>query len=165
MRACAFPQKAWPRLGGGGVPPWGPSIRRPPKVCEACETTTRIACQIRQDQSTKGESERPSSLCRPRFLFPSLFLSPGAWGPPEPRAKMWSNASCWASWVDFLLFPNTLQKRLRKYIEKIAKIEDLGPPKPSQNPPKTPPKSMSQKTSKLSLIFNRFWPLVAKAEP
>ena len=22
----AFPQKAWPRLGGGGVPPWGPSM-------------------------------------------------------------------------------------------------------------------------------------------
>ena len=26
MRAFAFPQKAWPRLGGGGVPPWGPSM-------------------------------------------------------------------------------------------------------------------------------------------
>ena len=147
------------------VPPEGVSIRRPPKVCEACWITITIACQIRQDQSTKGESKRPSSLCRPRFLFPSLFLSPGAWGPPESRAKMWANASCWASWVDFLLFPSVLQKRLRKNIEKSVKIEDFGLPKPSQNPPKTPPKSMSQKTSKFSLIFNRFLPLVAKAEP
>ena len=30
MRACAFPQKAWPRLGGGGVPPWGPSMELEP---------------------------------------------------------------------------------------------------------------------------------------
>ena len=114
---------------------------------------------------TARESERPSSLCRPRFLFPYLFLSPGTWGPPESRAKMWANASCWASWVDFLLFPSVLQKRHRKNIEKSVKIEDFGLPKPSQNPPKTPPKSMSQKTSKFSLIFDRFLPLVAKAEP
>ena len=26
MHPFAFPQKAWPRLGGGGVPPWGPSM-------------------------------------------------------------------------------------------------------------------------------------------
>ena len=26
MRAFAFPQKAWARLGGSGVPPWGPSM-------------------------------------------------------------------------------------------------------------------------------------------
>ena len=26
----AFPQKAWPRLGGGGVPPWGPSMELEP---------------------------------------------------------------------------------------------------------------------------------------
>ena len=35
--------KALPKLGGGGVPPWGPSIRRPPKVCEACWTFSHIA--------------------------------------------------------------------------------------------------------------------------
>ena len=26
MHPVAFPQKAWPRLGGDGVPPWGPSM-------------------------------------------------------------------------------------------------------------------------------------------
>ena len=86
------------------VPPRGVSIRRPPKVCEACWITITIACQIRQDQSTKRESKRPSSLCMPRFLFPSLFLSPGGWGSPEPTTKFLPSASCWASWVDFLLF-------------------------------------------------------------
>ena len=121
--------------------------------------------QIRPDQITKGESERPSSLCKPRLLFPSLFLSPGGWGPPESATKFARSASCWVSWADFLLFWHALQKWHRKNIEKNAKIEDFGLPKPSQNPPKTPPKSMSQKTSKFSLIFNRFLPLVAKAEP
>ena len=86
------------------IPPRGVSIRRPPKVCEACWTTITIACQIRQDQSTKGESKRPSSLCRPRFLFPYLFLSPGGWGPPESTTKFARSASCWVSWADFLLF-------------------------------------------------------------
>ena len=36
----------------------------------------------------------------------------------------------------FLLFPSVLQKRLRKNIEKIAKIMDFGLPKPCQNPSK-----------------------------
>ena len=44
---------------------------------------------------------------------------------------------------------------LRKIIEKNAKIEDFGLPKPSQNLPKTPPKSMSQQTSDFSVILTR----------
>ena len=59
---------------------------------------------------TARESERPSSLCRPRFLIPSLCLSPAGGGPPESRGKNPSSASCWASWVDFLPFPSVLQK-------------------------------------------------------
>ena len=59
---------------------------------------------------TARESERPSSLCRPRFLIPSLCLSPGGGGPPESRGKNAASPSCWASWVDFLPFPSVLQK-------------------------------------------------------
>ena len=59
---------------------------------------------------TDRESERPSSLCRPRFLIPSLSLSPAGGGPPESRSKIWSNALNRASWVDFFLFPSALQK-------------------------------------------------------
>ena len=57
--------------------------------------------QIRPDQNTKGESERPSSLCKPRLLFPSLFLSPGGWGPPESRGKKTQLPHLEASCVDF----------------------------------------------------------------
>ena len=42
---------------------------------------------------------------------------------------------------------------LRKNIEKSAKIEDFGSPKPSQNPPKMPSKSMYPKTYDFSSIF------------
>ena len=44
---------------------------------------------------TKGESERPSSLCKPRLLFPSLFLFPGGWGLPESRSKKKRNFRTW----------------------------------------------------------------------
>ena len=52
---------------------------------------------------------------------------------------------------------------LRKNIEKNAKIKDFGFPKPSQNPPKIHPKSMSHKTYNLSSIFARILMLVARA--
>ena len=95
--------------GAAVVPPWGESIRRPPKVCEACEITSPIAFRYARP-ITARESERPSSLCRPRFLIPSLCLSPGGGGPPESRGKNPPSPSCWASWVDFLPFPSVLQK-------------------------------------------------------
>ena len=44
---------------------------------------------------------------------------------------------------------------LRKNDEKSAKIKVFGFPKPSQNPSKTPPKSMSQQTCDFSSIFVR----------
>ena len=95
--------------GAAVVPPWGCSIRRPPKVCEACEITSPIAFRYARP-ITARESERPNSLWRPRFLIPSLCLSPGGGGPPESVTKFASSASCWASWVDFLPFPSVLQK-------------------------------------------------------
>ena len=76
-----------------------------------------------------------------------LFFSPqegGGW--PESATKFAPSPSCWASWVDFWLFPSALQKRLRKNIEKSAKIEDFGLPNPSQNPSKILSKPRSQKT-------------------
>ena len=73
--------------GAAVVPPWGSSIRRPPKVCEACEITSPIAFRYARP-ITARESERPSSLCRPRFLIPSLCLSPGGGGTTGiPRQK------------------------------------------------------------------------------
>ena len=89
-------RRRWSPLGGFNPPP-----------TEGVRSVLDIQphrFQIRPDQITKGESERPSSLCKPRLLFPSLFLSPGGWGQPESATKFAHSASCWVSWADFLLF-------------------------------------------------------------
>ena len=49
-------------------------------------------------------------------------------------------------------------------MEKTAKIEVFGFPKPSQNPSKIPLKSMSPKTCIVSSIFARFLQFAAKAD-
>ena len=54
---------------------------------------------------------------------------------------------------------------LRKNIEKSAKIDGLGFPKPSQNPLKMPSKSRSHKTCDFAWIFGGFLLVVARAEP
>ena len=86
----------------------------------------------------------------------SLFLSPGAQGPPPtlpPEAEiLWFEAS----WGDFLPLPNALRKLHRKNIENRAKIEDFGLPKPFPNPPKIDPKSSLEKTLDFSSVFVRF---------
>ena len=46
-----LPQQPCQSVGGGGVPPWGPSIRRPPKVCEACWTINQSSSAKCQTQS------------------------------------------------------------------------------------------------------------------
>ena len=86
----------------------------------------------------------------------SLVPTPGAWIP--------FGGPCWHIF-DFLALRNALQILLRKNIEKIRKMLDFDLPKPFPNPFKIESKSTSPKTSKFSLIFDRFLPLVAKAEP
>ena len=61
-----------------------------------------------------------------------------------------------AFFFDFLPFQVAFKILHRKNVEKSAKIEDFGLPKPSQNPPKILPKSMSQKTCKFGELLNNF---------
>ncbi len=93
-----------PRVGGRRWSPPGGSNPPPTEGVRSVLDNNHIAFQIRPDHIANGESERPSTLCSPRLLFPSLSLSPGGWGPPEPATKFTRSASCWASWADFLLF-------------------------------------------------------------
>ena len=53
----------------------------------------------------------------------------------------------------FLAFRNGPRNLLRKIIKQSVKVDDFGLPKPSQNPSKTPPKSMSQQTCNFSPIL------------
>ena len=87
---------------------------------------------------------------------------------PAWRSKLRMLGPCWLifrSWASFLPIRNALRILLRKNEAKSAKIEDLGLPKPLQNPSKTPPKSRFEKTSLFASIFAGFSLLTAKAEP
>ena len=84
--------------------------------------------------------------------------------PLTPGTRIPFGGPCWHIF-DFLALRNALQILLRKNIEKIRKMLDFYLPKPLPNPFKIKSKSTSPKTSKFSLIFDRFLPLVAKAEP
>ena len=42
--------------------------------------------------------------------YPYPFLSPAAWGSPEPSSKKLLSAACWPILVDFLPFRTTLEK-------------------------------------------------------
>ena len=99
---------------------------------------------------TDGESERSSSLCRPRFVIPSLFLSPGGWGPPESATKFAHSASCWVSWADFLLFWNALQNLHRKNDKKKGKSRILA----LQNLSKIRPKCFQNRWKNMRFFFN-----------
>ena len=79
---------------GGGDPPRGVSIRRPPKVCRACWIQTTSLTTKAPDLSTNGQvPDGMLEFLEQRFLHPSLFLSPGVGGPPptlRQEAEKWS---------------------------------------------------------------------------
>ena len=60
-----LPQQPCQSVGGGGVPPWGPSIRRPPKVCQ------RRARSHNQRPSTFNKGPTSTFLSRISH-YPSL---------------------------------------------------------------------------------------------
>ena len=135
----------WPAVS----PPWGLSIRRPPKVCQRrARLLTNWLCPI-----TAGHSRYSFVQFDLKCSFPYPFLSPGAWGSPEPSHKFALSVSCWPILVDFFASRTALEKRHRKNIEKNSKIEDFGFRNPYQNLPKILSKSRFQKTYDFSSIF------------
>ena len=113
-------------------------IRRLPKGCRACRTLIisllyflplRLAFRIRL--------QIPSSKAFPHPYIPS----PG----PARTAALRPQFAFEASKCDFEAFQKSSYFLLPLFLEKIAKIMDFGLPKPSQNPPKMPLKTMSQK--------------------
>ena len=70
-----LPQQPCQSVGGGGVPPWGPSIRRPPKVCEACWTIITSPFRYVQIKSQRANLKGQAHYARPGSCSP-LFFSP-----------------------------------------------------------------------------------------
>ena len=117
--------------GGGAavVPPWGFGIRRPPQVWQRragplCFNSGPI-CKV---LTPKDLSEK---FWPQGSGFPSLFLSPGARGPPEPRPQNPSSASLGPFWSIFCPSETRFKICFEKTSKKMRKSRISG----SQNPP------------------------------
>ena len=89
-----------------------------------------------------------------KLAFPHPYIpSPG----PARTAALRPQFAFEASKCDFLAFQKSSYFWPPFFLEKNAKIMDLGLPKPSRNPSKMPSKSMSRKTRIFSSIFCLFW--------
>ena len=102
----------------------------PPQVALRAEFQIKILAKYLQAQVAQLQKPRPRSPDFPLSISPPG--SAHSAGPaPRRAAKLFL-----ALFIDFWAFRNGLQNLLRKNIEKTAKIEDFGLPKPSQNPSK-----------------------------
>ena len=98
--------KALPKFGRRRCPPLGPSIRRPPKVCQRrAKLISNWLCPI-----TAGQSRHSFAQFDLKCFFPYPFLSPPAWGSPEPSYKFALSASCWGISAVFFAFRIALEK-------------------------------------------------------
>ena len=134
-----------------------PAARRYVRSTSAASRRESRACQTVIISSSLCLPLRPASRIRLQIpgskAFPHPFVpSPG----PARTAALRPQFALEASKCDFFAFQKSSCFLLAFFLEKNAKIKDFDLPKPSPNPPKTPSKSMFQKTS----IFSRFFATV-----
>ena len=141
------------RGGGGGGPPWGVSIRRPPKVCQRrARLISNWLCPITAGQS-RHSFEQFVRAIRSEVFFPLSFPFPRSLGTtanPKPKS---GKVCFFRIFSRFFCFPNRARKTTSKKHRKKTKIEDFGLPNPSPNPPKILSKSRSPKTCDFASIF------------
>ena len=105
------PRSGWPAVS----PPWGLSIRRPPKVCQRrAELASNWLCRI-----TAGQSRHSFAQFDLKCSFPYPFLSPGAWGPPQTRSQKAEKFAFFAFFLDFFAFPTALENDIEKASKKM----------------------------------------------
>ena len=132
--------------------------------CEACWTPTTSVIKS-SGPITKVQALSVKLKFSVWALGPLSFSLPRRSGTTGIQAKIWSEVSKIAFLVDFFAFRTALEKWHRKNIEKNAKIEDFGLPKPSQNLSKMPSKSKFQKTSIFSKYLIIFFAFVLSSKP
>ena len=110
--ACASVSwRRWARCSrsgvAGGVPPLGafnpPATEGVPTACWTNSSNWLL-------RITAGPSRHSFAQFGLKCSFPYPFLSPAAWGPPEPSSKKSLSVSCWLILVDFLPFRIALEK-------------------------------------------------------
>ena len=100
------------------VPPRGSSIRRPPKVCEACRTHSQFV------QSPTSNAQPYHS--KPRMsLYPSLNLSPGGPSTPPTRSQKAENFGFFAFFSIFLASKTLFEICFQKICKKLRKLRIL----------------------------------------
>ena len=117
------------------VPPWGFQLNPPPT--EGVQGVLDPNSYFLSYFLPNFSYIQPASYISYILGLPPLSFSlPRRPRIPPGRPKMSVLLSCWALFFDFLAFKKIVGKMLRKNIEKSAKIEVFGLPKPSQNHPK-----------------------------
>ena len=102
---------------------------------------------------TDGESERPSSLCRPRLLIPSLFLSPGGGGMTGIRHQISTISVLLGLLGRFLALPERASKTTSKKHRKKRENRGFWPPKPLPKPFQNPIKTEVPKNMRFFIEF------------
>ena len=137
LKCMAIPQRSCTQMGRRRWPPWGEFNPPPTEGVQGVLDQGHIVLSQSSRLITKGQAPDGKLKFSVKLLDPSLFLSPGAWGPP-PTLRQEAEICCFmAFFFDFLPFQVAIQILHRKNIEKNAKIEALA----TENAPKTKPKS------------------------
>ena len=132
---------------GGVGPRRGLQLNLPP--------TEGVQGVLDQNCKVMANSASPSFflyLLHLKASDPSLFLSPGAWGPPESRPRFASSTFL----GPLVLIFCSSETLFKIYIEKITKQMRKSRILASQNPPKTFPKCLQNRNPKKHAIFHRF---------
>ena len=142
----------WPglkRVGGGG-PPQGVTIRRPPKVCRACWTNIMNFNIKHQTPTSNGLSTSVSEI----FMFPLSIISPQARPVHrKPAAKKRKSLVFSHFWSFFSPSETRFKNDFEKTSKKLRKSRILA----SQNGPQTLPKSSPNRRSKKTAFFHSFF--------
>ena len=145
-----FPQKPCQSVGGGGVPPWGPSIRRPPKVCHSVRDA-----KLQTPTSNTRHQHRMALLqvSHEIFVFPLPIIPPQARPVHrKPDAKKRKSLVFSHFWSIF----SPSETRFKNHVEKTSKKMRKSKILTSPNPPKTLPKSFQNRCSKKHTFFQSF---------
>ena len=116
----------WPAVS----PPWGLSIRRPPKVCRACWIQTTSLTTKAPDPTTNGQAPDGKLKFLDQGSYTPLFFSPQEPGDHRrPCAKKRKNGTLWL-FFRFFGLPNCNLNFASKKHRKKSENQGIWLPKP-----------------------------------
>ena len=138
------------------VPPWGSSIRRPPKVCEACWTLNQSSSAKCQTQSQMANL-KGQALMQAQARDPLSFSLPRRVGTTGNQVQKSTFCVLLGLLGRFFALPKRASKMTSKKHRKKCENLDFRPPETSQNPSKMPPKTTSPQRCDFFMFFARLF--------